>query len=159
MFSSFSLQLVDSTLCRMIEGKKNERRKEKRRENQNDLTALNVVTSCLVANSCLTLLWPQSRTVAHQAPLSIGFSRQEYWSGLPFHLHPQKFSGIIFLFLLTNSPVWIFSKHQGLEASPVSSRANGESTYRFVEQVVMGLVCMSHLSKLSHMTLSYWEWG
>ena len=23
-------------------------------------------------------------TVAHQAPLSIGFSRQEHWSGLPF---------------------------------------------------------------------------
>ena len=23
-------------------------------------------------------------TVAHQAPLSLGFSRQEYWSGLPF---------------------------------------------------------------------------
>ena len=23
-------------------------------------------------------------TVAHRAPLSIGFSRQEYWSGLPF---------------------------------------------------------------------------
>ena len=23
-------------------------------------------------------------TVAHKAPLSIGFSRQEYWSGLPF---------------------------------------------------------------------------
>ena len=23
-------------------------------------------------------------TVAYQAPLSIGFSRQEYWSGLPF---------------------------------------------------------------------------
>ena len=32
--------------------------------------------------SCLTLcdpLW----TVARQAPLSMGFSRQEYWSGLP----------------------------------------------------------------------------
>ena len=28
---------------------------------------------------CATL-W----TVAHQAPLSMGFSRQEYWSGLPF---------------------------------------------------------------------------
>ena len=32
-------------------------------------------------------------TVAHQAPLSVEFSRQEYWSGLPFHppgdlLHP-----------------------------------------------------------------------
>ena len=23
-------------------------------------------------------------TVAHQAPLSMGFSRQEYWSGWPF---------------------------------------------------------------------------
>ena len=36
----------------------------------------------LVAKSCLTLatLW----TVAHQASLSIGFSREEYWSGLPF---------------------------------------------------------------------------
>ena len=35
----------------------------------------------LVAKSCLTLatLW----TVAHQASLSIGFSREEYWSGLP----------------------------------------------------------------------------
>ena len=28
----------------------------------------------------LVILW----TVAHQAPLSKGFSRQEYWSGLPF---------------------------------------------------------------------------
>ena len=25
-------------------------------------------------------------TVAHQAPPSMGFSRQEYWSGLPFPL-------------------------------------------------------------------------
>ena len=25
-----------------------------------------------------------SQTVAHQASLSMGFSRQEYWSGLPF---------------------------------------------------------------------------
>ena len=36
----------------------------------------------LVAKSCLTLATPQ--TVACQAPLSIGFSRQEYGSGLPF---------------------------------------------------------------------------
>ena len=31
---------------------------------------------------CLTLCDPE--TAAHQAPLSLGFSRQEYWSGLPF---------------------------------------------------------------------------
>ena len=24
------------------------------------------------------------QTIAHQAPLSMGFPRQEYWSGLPF---------------------------------------------------------------------------
>ena len=36
----------------------------------------------LVAKSCLTLVTPW--TVACQAPLSMGFSRQEYWSGLPF---------------------------------------------------------------------------
>ena len=35
----------------------------------------------LVAQSCPTLCDP--RTVAHQAPLSMGFSRQESWSGLP----------------------------------------------------------------------------
>ena len=35
----------------------------------------------VVAKS-LTLLTPW--TVAHQAPLSRGFSRQEHWSGLPF---------------------------------------------------------------------------
>ena len=36
----------------------------------------------LVAKSCPTLATPC--TVACQAPLFVGFSRQEYWSGLPF---------------------------------------------------------------------------
>ena len=36
----------------------------------------------LVTKSCLTLATPW--TVARQAPLSMGFSRQEYWSWLPF---------------------------------------------------------------------------
>ena len=35
-----------------------------------------------VTQSCPTLWDPW--TVAHQTPLSMGFSRQEYWSGLPF---------------------------------------------------------------------------
>ena len=30
------------------------------------------------------LFGPTPWTVAYQAPLSMGFSRQEYWSGLPF---------------------------------------------------------------------------
>ena len=36
----------------------------------------------LVTKSCPTLAIPWG--VACQAPLSMGFSRQEYWSGLPF---------------------------------------------------------------------------
>ena len=37
--------------------------------------------SCSVMSDSVTP-WP----VAHQAPLSMGFSWQEYWSGLPFLL-------------------------------------------------------------------------
>ena len=37
---------------------------------------------CMCAQSCLTLGNPW--TVAIQTPLSIGFSRQKYWNGLPF---------------------------------------------------------------------------
>ena len=36
----------------------------------------------LITQSCPILCNPW--TVAHQAPLSMEFSRQEYWSGLPF---------------------------------------------------------------------------
>ena len=36
--------------------------------------------SCSVVSDSFTILW----TVAGQAPLSIGFPRQVYWSGLPF---------------------------------------------------------------------------
>ena len=37
---------------------------------------------CLVAQLYPTLCNPW--TIVHQAPLSIGFPRQEYWRGLPF---------------------------------------------------------------------------
>ena len=36
----------------------------------------------VVSKASLTLVTPW--TVANQAPLSVGFSRQKYWSGLPF---------------------------------------------------------------------------
>ena len=41
-----------------------------------------VVGCGLVAKSCSTLATPWTATC--QAPLSMGFSGQEYWSGLPF---------------------------------------------------------------------------
>ena len=43
-------------------------------------TQLPLVSNCVCAQMCLThsTLW----TVARQAPLSMGFSKQEHWSGL-----------------------------------------------------------------------------
>ena len=41
-----------------------------------------MVVMVLVTKSCLTLATPW--TIACQAPLSIAFSRHEYWSRLPF---------------------------------------------------------------------------
>ena len=40
-------------------------------------------TTSNLFQSCPTL-WDPMDYIAHQAPLSMGFSRQEYWSGLPF---------------------------------------------------------------------------
>ena len=45
---------------------------------------LDVVSLCmLTTQSCPTLCDPMDY-IARQAPVSMGFSRQEYWSGLPF---------------------------------------------------------------------------
>ena len=38
----------------------------------------------MCACSVVSDLFAAPQTVAHQAPLPMGFSRQEYWSGLPF---------------------------------------------------------------------------
>ena len=49
------------------------------------LDPLLVIIMCgdgLVTKLCLTLVTPW--TAACQAPLSMGFSREEHWSGLPF---------------------------------------------------------------------------
>ena len=41
--------------------------------------SMDAMPSCFSHVQHFAILW----TVAHQAPLSMGFSRQEYWSGLP----------------------------------------------------------------------------
>ena len=43
------------------------------------MARVHALNRSVVSNS----LWPPW-TVAHQAPLSVGFPRQEFWSGLPF---------------------------------------------------------------------------
>ena len=41
------------------------------------------VLLCIISCFSHVQFFETLRTVAHQAPLSMGFSRQEYWSGLP----------------------------------------------------------------------------
>ena len=45
------------------------------------LQCMKVKSESEVGQSCLTLATPC--TAVYQAPLSMGFSRQEYWSGVP----------------------------------------------------------------------------
>ena len=53
-----------------------------RAESKNSLTYFYHPVCLCYYKSCPTLVTPW--TVAHQAPLSMGFPRQEYWSGLSF---------------------------------------------------------------------------
>ena len=45
---------------------------------------INSSRACTLSSFSCVWLFVTQWTVAHQAPLSMGFSRQEYWSGLPF---------------------------------------------------------------------------
>ena len=45
-------------------------------------------------------------TVAHHTPPSMGFSRQEYWSGLPFPSPWQSIGGSCFFLLRKKKPNW-----------------------------------------------------
>ena len=53
--------------------------REREREKEREILLLLLLFSCKVVSESVT-----SWTVAHQAPLSMEFPRQEYWSGLPF---------------------------------------------------------------------------
>ena len=50
--------------------------------NELSVTKRQILYAGSVAQSCLTLATPQ--TIARQAPPSMGFCRQDYWSRLPF---------------------------------------------------------------------------
>ena len=57
----------------------NKRGKKNRVKGINSLLASQVKVKSLSRVRLLAAPW----TIAYQAPLSVGFSRQEYWSGMP----------------------------------------------------------------------------
>ena len=46
-------------------------------------SSLHCMRGCMLGHFSCERLFVTLWTIAHQAPLSMGFSRQEYWSGLP----------------------------------------------------------------------------
>ena len=50
-------------------------------------TVTSPASGLIVAVESLSRVFVTPGTVAHQAPLSMGFSRQEYWSGISFNWH------------------------------------------------------------------------
>ena len=43
-----------------------------------------MISMCMLSSFSYVQLFATPWTVAHQAPVSMGLSRQEHWSGLPF---------------------------------------------------------------------------
>ena len=80
-------------------------------------------------------------TVAHQAPLSMGFSKQEYWSGLPFP-SPGDFSD-----------PGIKAVSPALQADALSSEPSGKPLHRKSTPHGYGLVWRSNQSILKEISL------
>ena len=60
-------------------------------------------------------------TVAHQAPLSMKFPRQEYWNGLPF-LYPGD---------LSDPGLWLGQEVNSLPLSQQGSPKHGRKNFQF----------------------------
>ena len=98
------------------------------------------VCLCSATHSCSTLCYPW--TIAHQAPLSMGFSRQEYKSGLPFHhlrfhiakLLPDLIFPIPFSF-------WLIPTHSSISNTTVTPF--WEPSLNSIDTTIVSLLCGS----------------
>ena len=113
------------------------------------------VCVCVCSQSCLTLVTPW--TLAHQAPLFMEFSRQEYWSGCHFLLQgifSIQGSKLRLLCLLHWQVDSLPLRHQrspaGLLLGLVSStQINSRQLWRtegLEEGILDGMVCTEHHS-------------
>ena len=93
----------------------------------------------LVNKSCPTLTTPWTR--ACQAPLLMGFSRQEYWSGLPFPSPIYIYISVQFSGLVVSNSLW---PHELPHARPLSI-TNSRSSPK--------LMCIESVMPSSHLIL------
>ena len=88
-------------------------------------------------------------TIAHQAPLSMGFSRQEYWSGLPSPPEDLPHPGI--------EPT---SPALQADSLPLSHQGSHTCLYLFaiVPQFLSSLFCYSYSFLFMHFSLGSFCW-
>ena len=120
-----------------------------------------VMRASLLSHFSRVQLFVTPWTVARQAPLSLGFSRQEYWRGLPFpspgHL---PYPGIKPTFptspalagrFFTTSTIWEgqspYTERERAELDPpcLSDVSVGVANTRLILQHVSGLLTLQHL--------------
>ena len=94
----------------------------------------------LLLLSCFTRvqLCETPQTATHQAPLSLGFSRREHWSGLPFP-SPMRESEVA---------QWFSTHSDPMDYSPPGSSTHGIFQARAMEWGAIafsGLVASAHL--------------
>ena len=97
---------------------------------------------CLVTKSCPTVVTPW--TVAHQAPLSRGFPRQEHWSGLSF-LSPG-------IFLTKGSNPSLL--HQQANSLPLSHQGSPFSSLVCLKCQLFGVIYLQHQANSTTLSLA-----
>ena len=104
-----------------------------------------VVVVVLVAQLCLTLATPW--TVACRPPLSMEFSRQEYWNGLPF---PS-------LGDLPNPG--IEHRSPALQADSLLTELQGKAEEQSILKILIFIYCVVPGLHCGMQTLSYRMWN
>ena len=76
-------------------------------EETNILLCHLVMYACMLSHFRHVRIYAPPWTAAHQAPMSTGFSRQEYWSGLPFPFPPFSNIHVEYLYFNINQEKYI----------------------------------------------------
>ena len=72
-----------------------------------------VLYTCILSRFSCVQLFATLWTASHQAPPSTGFSRQEYWSGLPFPSLKVLYTLHLFIIWISSSLKWLSLRLQG----------------------------------------------
>ena len=113
------------------------------------LQCMKVKSESKVAQLCLTLATPW--TAAYQAPLSMGFSRQKYWSGMPL---PSPVTSLVLNYFI-NGSLCLFSGSLCLSPTlqdcplPLLS-ASGNHKSDLLCSKLFFIFWFSHISEITH---------